>query len=51
MNHKYQLTFCGRLIQENYGVPVKKALLYTLGAGINWLKFHLQKRRIMNWAS
>ena len=29
-NHKYQLTFYGRLIQENYGVPVKKGfIIYT----------------------
>jgi len=29
-NHKYQLTFYGRLIQENYGVPVKRGfIIYT----------------------
>jgi len=29
-NHKYQLTFYGRLIQENCGVPVKKGfIIYT----------------------
>ena len=33
-NHRYQLTFYGQLIQDNYGVPVNRAILSIPAAAI-----------------